>query len=176
RGPADPHRPAVTLLEPDDLRDGVAGEQPRVPLDLRERGGEHHLRRLPPVPRELGLGWARAGLLVAGLPVAHRLPQPAPVEEQLDRSLLLEPELEQLVARLAPAEVAVGRGDVAVEADVHAVDQLAHGRAPFARRPGSGPVGSETPADGGSHRAHALFTSTRTPSGAAATSPAYARS
>src|SRR5829696_8250764 len=132
RGATDPHRLAVVGLEPGDLRYSVAGDQAGVPVDLVDRRGEHHLRRVPPVPRELDLRRGGVGLLVAGRPVGtHRLPQLAPVHQQPDRQLLVEPPLKQLVAGPAPAEVVAGRGDVAVQGQVHAVDQFPHGAMPF---------------------------------------------
>src|SRR6185503_4223268 len=59
--------------------------------------------------------------LVVGRPVgAHRPPQFAPVQRQARRRHPVGPPLEKLVARHAPAKVVAGRGDVAVQAQVHA--------------------------------------------------------
>ena len=110
------------------LLDRVAGDQAGVPVDLVDRRGEHHLRCVPPVLRKRDLRRGGVGLLVAGRPVgAHRLPQLAPVQRQAARPLLVEPPLEQFVARRpAPADVVAGCGDVAVQGQVHAVDQFPH--------------------------------------------------
>src|SRR4029077_19645348 len=94
-----------------------------------------NLRRVPPVPRELDLRRGGIGLLVAGRPVgAHDLPQLAPIQQQADRPLLIEPPLKQLVARPAPPEVVAGRGDVAIQCQVHAVDQFPHRAMPYVSR------------------------------------------
>src|SRR3954469_8449949 len=90
----------------------------------RQRRGER-------VSRGVRAGAAGAGLRVGGRPVgAHRLPQLAPVQRQARRPHPVGPPLEQLVARHAPAEVVAGRGDVAVQAQVHAKGQFPHGSGP----------------------------------------------
>src|SRR4051794_38354744 len=99
-----------------------------VPVDRAGRRGEHHLRHVPPAAGELDLRRCGARLLVGGRPVgAHSLPQLAPVQRQARRPHAVGPPLEQLVARHAPAEVVAGRGDVAVQAQVHAEGQFPHG-------------------------------------------------
>ena len=127
-GAADVHGAAILSLEPGDLGDRVAGDQAGVPVDRAGRRGEHHLRHGPPAAGELDLRRCGARLLVGGWPVgAHRLPQFAPVQRQARRPHPVGPPLEQLVARHAPAEVVAGRGDVAVQAQVHAEGQFPHG-------------------------------------------------
>ena len=77
----------------------------------------------------------RASLLIGGRPVgAHRLPQLAPVQRQTDLPHPVGPKPEQLVARHAPADVVAGRGDVAVQGQVHAVDQFPHRAMPSVSR------------------------------------------
>ena len=56
--------------------------------------------------------------------VSHSL---RPVQRQARRPHPVGPPLEQFVARHAPAEVVAGRGDVAVQAQVHGEGQLPHG-------------------------------------------------
>jgi hypothetical protein len=56
--------------------------------------------------------------------VSHSL---RPVQRQARHPHPVGPPLEQLVARHAPAEVVAGRGDVAVQAQVHAKGQFPHG-------------------------------------------------
>src|SRR3954469_10611276 len=130
-GAADVHGTAILSLEPGDLGDRVAGDQAGVPVDRAGRRGEHHLRHVAPAASELDLRRCGARLLVGGRPVgAHRLPQFAPVQRQARRPHPVGPPLEQLVARHAPAEVVAGRGDVAVQAQVHAKGQFPHGVTP----------------------------------------------
>src|ERR1700761_3454882 len=79
-------------------------------------------------PGELDRGRRGARLLIGGRPVgAHRLPQLAAVQRQARRAHPVRPPLEQLVARHAPADVVAGRGDVAVQTQIHAKAQFPHG-------------------------------------------------
>src|SRR4051794_32268935 len=68
-GAADVHRIAILSLEPGDLGDRVAGDQPGVRVDRAGRRGEHHLRHVPPAAGELDLRRCGARLLVGGRPV-----------------------------------------------------------------------------------------------------------
>ena len=153
---ASPAPPIAHLpVQAGELGSHVAAGEPRVALDRLQRAREDDLGQGLPDASELA---ADIVVLVRGLPVDHRLVQPAPEQLHVDLAHTLVVEPVQLLVGRPPAEVAVGAGDVAVERDAHREDDASARQttAPSCRTASVRPARSARPrarARAGRHRA-----------------------
>ena len=110
----------------------IAAHEPAVPIDVVEACREDDLRRRVPDPGEVDyvLGRRREGLRRRPEGV-HDLIDPPPVKERIRFSGAVAKPAVELFVDHGPIEGVVGSLDVAVERDVHQVDQLAHRRLRF---------------------------------------------
>src|SRR6059036_65262 len=127
RGAADGDVPLPRLgSQPLDLLHQAAGGEAGIALHRRQRGGEHHLWERIPEGGPLELCVVERWNLIGGLPVQHRLVQPASQQVDADPSYLVDPEAKDLLVGGRPVEAAVRPDDVAVKRDAHRIGHAAH--------------------------------------------------